>query len=80
MDLDFFDNPTVKKGTAVMFWQFFPLRKIARFLGDESQNIWTPNYQVCIYAKNNCHQDYTQYLFLLLDCQKKAFPILITLE
>ncbi len=52
MGLDFFDNPTVKKGIAVMFWQFFQLRKIARLLGDESQNIWTPNYQVCIYAKS----------------------------
>jgi hypothetical protein len=52
MDLDFFDNPTVKKGIAVMFWQFFQLQKIANFLGDESQNIWTPIYQVCIYAKS----------------------------
>jgi hypothetical protein len=65
MDLDFFDNPTVKKGIAVMFWQFFQLRKIARLLGDETQNIWTPNYQVsiCAKSKNNCHQDYLQYLF-----------------
>ncbi len=34
------------------FWQFFQLRKIARLLGDESQTIWTPNYQVCINSKS----------------------------
>ncbi len=42
-----FDNPTVKKGIAVMFWIFvwecFLLQKIARLLRDKSQNIWTPN-------------------------------------
>ncbi len=57
-----------------MFSQFFLLRKIARFLGDESQNIWTPNYQVCIHAKNNCHQDYPQHLFLTIGLSKKSIP------
>jgi hypothetical protein len=31
MDLDFFDNPTVKKGIAVMFWQFSLLQKLPDF-------------------------------------------------
>ncbi len=52
MDLDFFDNPTVKKGIAVMFWQFFQLQKTARLLGDESQNSWTPKNKAGIEAKS----------------------------
>jgi hypothetical protein len=65
MDLDFFDNPTIKKGIAVMFWQFFQLRKLPDFWEMNPRTFGLPitKYASTQRAKNNCHQDYPQYLF-----------------
>ena len=72
MDLDFFDNPTVKKGIAVMFWQFFQscsgdfsdFEKLPDFweMNPRTFGLLITKYASTQRAKNNCHQDYPQYL------------------